>query len=160
MVSGHGCGAKGVSRDPERRVAACSSHQAQPAARWLRWTGTLAALLAILLASGTHWVALQAVAFGTMIVRYAQDVPWSQAIANTFDGQHPCPLCHAVQEGRQQEEKQRPLLDLEQRSELAVPPATLQAVARSTTSLELPALRLTPWRSVSYPPPKPRPRPA
>jgi hypothetical protein len=160
MVSGHGCGAKGVSRDPERRVAACSSHQAQPAARWLRWTGTLAALLAILLASGTHWVALQAVAFGTMIVRYAQDAPWSQAIANTFDGQHPCPLCHAVQEGRQQEEKQRPLLDLEQRSELAVPPATLQAAAPQTTSLELPALGLTPWRSVSYPPPKPRPRPA
>ena len=126
----------------------------------LRWTGTLAALLAILFASGTHWVALQAVAFGTMIVRYAQDAPLSQAIANTFDGQHPCPLCHAVQEGRQQEEKQRPLLGLELRSELAVPPATLQAVALSTTSLELPALRLTPWRSVSYPPPKPRPRPA
>ena len=124
----------------------------------LRWTGTLAALLAILLASGTHWVVLQAVAFGTMIVQYAQDAPWRQAIANTFDGQHPCPLCHAVQEGRQQEEKQRPLLGLELRSPLAVVPAACQPVELHTTTFELPPLQLPAWPSVSYPPPKPRPR--
>ena len=126
----------------------------------LRWTGPLTALLAVLLASGTHWVALQAVAFGSMIVRYAQDVPLSQAIADTFDGQHPCPLCHAVQEGRQQEQKQRPLLGLESRSELTVPPTPLHAVACPTLPFELPPLGLTAWNAVSYPPPKPPPRPA
>ena len=91
-------------------------------------------------------------------MRYAQDAPLSQAIANTFDGQHPCPLCHAVQEGRQQEEKQRPLLGLELRSPLAVVPAACQPVELHATTFELPPLQLPAWPSVSYPPPKPRPR--
>ncbi|MEO6970234.1 MAG: hypothetical protein ABI217_05005, partial [Chthoniobacterales bacterium] len=35
----------------------------------------------------------------------AQHVPLSEAVAKTFDGGHPCGLCHALAEGKKSEKK-------------------------------------------------------
>ncbi|MDP9253847.1 MAG: hypothetical protein M3O66_02730 [Verrucomicrobiota bacterium] len=58
---------------------------------------TIVALCASL---GLHWFALQSVAWTIMIVEYSKQAPLRAAISQTFDGQHPCSLCHAVQKGK------------------------------------------------------------
>lgn len=127
-------------------------------ARALRHCGTWAALLAILFASGGHWVVLQTVAFGSMVVRYSQEAPLREALAKTFDGKHPCPLCHAIQRGRQQEEKQRPVLGLDPQGELALPEAGRCQATRPPGEHWLPALALATWHAFAQAPPKPPPK--
>lgn len=126
--------------------------------RALRHAGTCAALIAVLFASGGHWVVLQTIAFGSMVVRYSQDNSLSEALAKTFDGKHPCPLCHAVQRGRQQEEKQRPALGLDPQRELALPESVLCPLARPPGEYWLPTLPLPAWHAFAHAPPKPPPR--
>jgi hypothetical protein len=69
------------------------------------WLGRFAALLAALTVCGGHWAALQSVAWTNMLVSYSQQVPLREAIAKTFDGAHPCSLCHAVSAGKKTEKK-------------------------------------------------------
>ncbi len=52
---------------------------------------------------GGHWLALQMVAWIGMFAVNSQDVPLSTALEKTFNGKHPCPLCHAVESGREKE---------------------------------------------------------
>jgi hypothetical protein len=63
-------------------------------------------VLALMVSIGLHWALLQSVAWVGMVVSYSQDASFSAAITKTFDGQHPCKLCHFVKEGQQQEKKQ------------------------------------------------------
>ena len=54
-------------------------------------------IVAILCATiGLHWIALQSIAWGMMIVSYSQSCSLSAAVAKTFDGEHPCDLCKRV----------------------------------------------------------------
>jgi len=64
-------------------------------------------LIALALASsiGLHWSFLQAVAWAGMIVSYSQEAPLGEAVAKTFDGQHPCTLCKQIAKGKQSEKK-------------------------------------------------------
>lgn len=41
-----------------------------------------------------------------MIVDYSKHATLCQAIAQTFDGAHPCSLCHVVSKGKDSEKKQ------------------------------------------------------
>jgi hypothetical protein len=53
--------------------------------------------VAMLCASiGLHWIALQSVAWGKMIVTYSQSCLLSEAVTKTFDGKHPCDLCKHI----------------------------------------------------------------
>jgi hypothetical protein len=61
------------------------------------------ALIACVHLLGGHWMALQTVAWIGMFATNAQEAPLSIAIEKTFDGKHPCPLCEAVESGREQE---------------------------------------------------------
>jgi len=54
-----------------------------------------------------------------MIVAYTKDGSVSTAISRTFDGKHPCALCCAVRDGRKQEEKKAPGLQLELKKTLS-----------------------------------------
>jgi len=56
---------------------------------------------------GGHWLLLQSVAWTRMIVSFSQRDSLGRAIVKTFDGQHPCSLCHKIRAGRQQEEQQQ-----------------------------------------------------
>ncbi len=71
------------------------------------------AFLAFFQLAGGHWAILQTGAWMGMIVAYVKDGDVPAAIAKTFDGKHPCPICCAVQDGRKQEEKKAPALQLE-----------------------------------------------
>jgi len=64
-------------------------------------------LIALALASsiGLHWAFLQAVAWAGMVISYSQQAPLTEAVAKTFDGQHPCPLCKQIAKGKRSEEK-------------------------------------------------------
>jgi len=55
--------------------------------------------------AGGHWALLQVVAWAQMLHAYSQNGDVVEAVAKTFDGDHPCELCRKVTEGRQREEK-------------------------------------------------------
>jgi hypothetical protein len=65
-----------------------------------------AVAMALVLAVGGHWAVLQTAAWVGMVISYSQDAPLKEAVAKTFDGQHPCKLCKAVQAGKTSEQKQ------------------------------------------------------
>ena len=63
-------------------------------------------LVAILsLTVGFHWTLLQSVAWVGMIIEYSGQGSFQRAVANTFDGQHPCPICKLVRAGKNAEGK-------------------------------------------------------
>lgn len=64
---------------------------------------------AICVSLGLQWAVLQGVAWTGMLISYARDASLIEAVAKTFDGDHPCPLCKAVAKGQQQEQKQTQL---------------------------------------------------
>ena len=94
-------------------------------------------LIAAVQILGGHWAVLQSVAWAKMLVEFAQNESLPSAIAKTFDGEHPCSLCHTVKDGRQQEE--------EKASTIAV--AKLDAVLAPV--VRIPAARVAIW---AYPP--------
>jgi hypothetical protein len=62
-------------------------------------------VFALCCAVGVQWIALQSVAWTTMLIEYSKRAPLCQAVAQTFDGSHPCSICHAVNTGRHSEKK-------------------------------------------------------
>lgn len=54
---------------------------------------------------GLHWATLQSLAWASMIVRYSQSAPLTEALAKTFDGKHPCNLCKAITKSKNAEKK-------------------------------------------------------
>jgi hypothetical protein len=67
--------------------------------------GRIATIVALCCAIGLQWVALQSVAWTTMLIDYSKRAPLCHAIAQTFDGAHPCSLCHIVATGKASEKK-------------------------------------------------------
>lgn len=67
--------------------------------------GQIVLLLSLLSATGAQWLALQAVAWSAMLVDYTRHAPWTEAVAQTFDGKHPCALCKTIERGRGVEKK-------------------------------------------------------
>jgi hypothetical protein len=70
-----------------------------------RRVGQIATIVALCCAIELHWVALQSVAWATMIVNYSKRASLCAAITQTFDGAHPCSLCHIVNRGKTTEKK-------------------------------------------------------
>ena len=68
--------------------------------------GFVTCLIAILAMTGSHWLVLQSVAWARMLVEFSSRESLPNALAKTFDGRHPCPLCKQVSQG-QQEERER-----------------------------------------------------
>jgi hypothetical protein len=71
----------------------------------LRQAGRIATISALCCAIGLHWMALQSFAWTSMLIEYSKRAPLCQAIARTFDGAHPCSLCHIVATGKASEKK-------------------------------------------------------
>ena len=72
----------------------------------LRCAGRIATISALCLSIGLHWIALQSLAWTTMVIDYSKRAPLCQAIAQTLDGAHPCSLCNVVSKGKNSEKKQ------------------------------------------------------
>lgn len=62
-------------------------------------------IVAILMATGTHWLAFQSFAWTTMLAENLQSSSLSSAIQRTFDGKHPCCLCKEIAKDKQSEKK-------------------------------------------------------
>jgi hypothetical protein len=69
-------------------------------------TGRCVVALALCLSVGGHWFCLQSVAWAGMVANYSQHRSLTQAIAQTFDGDHPCDLCKHITKARDTEKKQ------------------------------------------------------
>jgi len=63
-------------------------------------------IAAMMTAFGGHWIVLQSVAWTTMIIDNAKSEHLGEALTDTFDGKHPCPLCKSIEKGRESEKKQ------------------------------------------------------
>ena len=71
----------------------------------LRQVGRILTIGALCCAIGLHWLALQSVAWTGMLIEYSKRARLCQAIVQTFDGDHPCSLCHIVATGKASEKK-------------------------------------------------------
>jgi hypothetical protein len=71
----------------------------------VRQFARIATISALCCAIGLHWVVLQSFAWTSMLIEYSKGAPLCQAIAQTFDGTHPCSLCHVVATGKASEKK-------------------------------------------------------
>jgi hypothetical protein len=88
--------------------------------RPIKLAGLAACLAAILAMNGGHWLALKSLAWGRMIWHFSQREPLGTAIAKTFSGQYPCPLCLKIRQGwhqEQQREQKLPCLPTEKMPE-------------------------------------------
>ena len=71
----------------------------------VRQFARIATVGALCSAIGLHWIVLQSFAWTSMLIEYSKGAPLCQAIAQTFDGAHPCSLCHVVATGKASEKK-------------------------------------------------------
>jgi len=70
-----------------------------------RCIGRIVTIFALCCAIGLQWLTLQSIAWTAMIVDYSKRGSLCEAIARTFDGAHPCSLCHIVDKGKTTEKK-------------------------------------------------------
>lgn len=66
----------------------------------LRTVARFTAVLALCFAFGFQWIALQSIAWTAMIMENAKQTSLCEAVKRTFDGAHPCSLCHIVNKGK------------------------------------------------------------
>lgn len=97
----------------------------------------------MLLASGGHWMVLQSVAWTRMLIANARSDTLPVAIRKTFDGDHPCKMCHQIREGREAERHESSLVSHEHgpRLWLAVSVAALDLIAPRNHAIEAAASR-------------------
>lgn len=129
--------------------------------RLLRLTGTILCLLAMLTAVGGHWLALQSIAWGRMLVNFSRHDSVLLALSKTFDGQHPCSMCLQIRAGQQderEEPRQRPLERTEPAPEF-LPGSEPVVVLGWSPALQLDTPLVSTVRSqFRFAPPKPPPR--
>ena len=122
----------------------------------LRRIGHLFVVTALLAAIGGHWAILQSVAWATMLTENLQSSSMTEAVSKTFDGEHPCPLCKRIAEGKKSEKKSD-ALDLKvKKLEFAGQQSAFVFIA--PTEFYLLESPPSSARSPSYTPPVPPPR--
>jgi len=67
--------------------------------------GKFLVICALVLTTGLHWAALQTVAWTTMLAGNLRGESVTEAVSQTFDGKHLCPLCRAIAAGEKSEKK-------------------------------------------------------
>lgn len=102
-----------------------------------RGLGLALVCLAMFSIVGGHWTVLQAVAWGQMLRDFSRDTTLTEAIARTFDGEHPCDLCKSVRAGRENERK--------------IPTIQVEKKMRDFALGENATLRVPPGKKFCYP---------
>ncbi len=67
--------------------------------------GHVLLIAALLAAVGGHWAVLQTVAWTNMFATNLRTDSFTDAIAKTFDGEHPCKMCIQIDAGKKSEKK-------------------------------------------------------
>jgi hypothetical protein len=92
-------------KDAARKITFCSLGDRDNFGPMFRIAGRAITVLSLCCAIGLHWIALQSIAWTTMIIDYSKGAPLRQAITQTFNGSHPCSICHLVNKGTNSEKK-------------------------------------------------------
>lgn len=67
--------------------------------------GRIFLVAALLATTGAHWAVLQTVAWTGMLAENLQTASLHEALGKTLDGEHLCPICKAIREGKKSEQK-------------------------------------------------------
>ena len=67
--------------------------------------GHVLLIIAFLAATGGHWAVLQTVAWTNMLADNLQTASLSEALTKTFDGNHPCKMCHEISAAKKSEKR-------------------------------------------------------
>ena len=68
-------------------------------------------MIAWLCANGALWDAMQVAAWSKMFAGYAETMPVSDALRETFDASKPCEMCRGIAKAKNDTEKQLPLIE-------------------------------------------------
>jgi hypothetical protein len=101
-----------------------------------------------------HWALLQTVAWTTMLAGNLESCSFHDAVARTFDGQHPCPLCKAIAAAKKSEQKNQ--INFE-KQKLDFPPVPGSMVLIAPPRIEIPSPDIF-AASIPHKPPTPPPR--
>ncbi|MBB5034645.1 hypothetical protein [Prosthecobacter vanneervenii] len=118
----------------------------------------LCIIAALVFSIGLHWVVLQSVAWAGMLVTYTvQQGSLLTGVSQTFDNEHPCPLCHAIKKGRTTEKKKTPPKEPVREMDLALTfPARIILTPPAPFLTPLPELPHAIARRIRPPRPPPR----
>jgi hypothetical protein len=113
-------------------------------------------VLALVLTTGLHWAALQTVAWTTMLAaNLSSQQSLTEAVSETFDGKHLCPLCRAIAAAKKSEKKSEAV---PANLKLEFPPAMKNLVLVAPTQFQpLPQVNIF-AESLAHPPLTPPPR--
>lgn len=111
-------------------------------------------VFALVATISAHWALLQTVAWTTMLADNLQSRSLHDAVAMTFDGQHPCPLCKAIAAAKKSEQKNQISFE---RQKLEFPPIQEGLILTAPLPVEIPSPN-TYSESVPQKPPTPPPR--
>jgi hypothetical protein len=114
-------------------------------------------LLALACSIGLHWAFFQSVAWTSMLAGNLRRDSLAQAVAHTFDGQHPCQICKAIAAGKKSEKKSESAPHFKS---FEFPPASKDFVLTIPASFGLPVCADLVAESLSESPPTPPPRAA
>jgi hypothetical protein len=117
--------------------------------------GKFLVVITLVLSTGAHWAVLQTVAWSTMLAGNLCTDSVSQAVAKTFDGEHPCPLCKAIAAAKKAEKKSAAVTLV---LKMEFPPVAERIILISPAQFELLPIHDTFADSLSLPPPVPPPR--
>jgi hypothetical protein len=67
--------------------------------------GKMFVIVTLVATTGAHWALLQSVAWTTMLADNLRTRSVTEAVSQTFDGDHPCPLCKAITAAKKSEHK-------------------------------------------------------
>lgn len=70
-----------------------------------RFAQKLLLVICALYLSGAHWLVLQSTAWATMVWERTKVTTVSEAVSTTFDGEHPCGMCQAIEKAQHEEER-------------------------------------------------------
>jgi len=101
-------------------------------------------------------VVIQVGAWTGMVVTYSQQSGLIAGLSQTFDGEHACPICKAIQNGKKEEQKKAPMLNTELKKDYLATWNHFQ-IRREWAKVEYPGLAEH-IQSLALEPPVPPPR--
>src|SRR5262249_2277758 len=112
-------------------------------------------IVALLLATGSHWALLQSVAWTNMLADNLRTYSFTEAVDRTFDGKHPSRLCCHTADGKKSDTKSEAPLEIKKLEfiQLSAP-----IVVTAPRMLELEVRDSGATASRLYRPPSPPPR--
>ena len=94
----------------------------------LRFVGIIFMAMALFSLAGGHWAVLQSVAWANMIHNYSTQGSLSSAVEKTFSGKYRCSLCKKISEAKQQEKKNKAIIESIKKKDARLEQSSLQAI--------------------------------